>query len=369
MNHYIENYNQGYKIVSLAMNEAVRDDLIEDCLDFLFLCNDTVELYPDRVAIAKKPSDLFEVLKAGNNYDVYELFGDGRFSRVYDDSSVENSFFVTGKCNSNCIMCPSPDYSRKECDIADIDRLIELASHIPADAKHLTITGGEPFMAGSGIFRFLDYLKNKFSNTEFLLLTNGRALAIKDYAKRLHASCPDRLIAGIPIHGSTAALHDYITRADHSFEQTKAGIANLLKLGIPVELRLVVTALNANDLFNMAHMIVSEMQGVDHVCIMAAEMSGNAFVNRGKVWMPYSEAFLLAADAVCFLISSGIDVKLYNFPLCTVSPAFRTLCEKSISPEKIIKTASCSKCSLSDACCGLFTGTYIFEKDDLHPIL
>lgn len=82
-------------------------------------------------------------------------------------------------------------------------------------------------------------------------------------------------------------------------------------------------------------MISDELSGVDYVSIMAMEMTGNARVNQDKVWISYVDAALVAEDAALVLIENGIDVKLYNFPLCTVKNEFWTLCEKSISPDKV----------------------------------
>lgn len=54
-------------------------------------------------------------------------------------------------------MCPSPDISRQKGGNTNVNTLIEIAKHIPEDAPHLTITGGEPFMIGPDIFRFLSF--------------------------------------------------------------------------------------------------------------------------------------------------------------------------------------------------------------------
>ena len=224
-------------------------------------------------------------------------------------------------------------------------------------------------MLGVDIFDFLDFLKKKFIYTEFLILTNGRIFSVWEYCKKLMDTIPDFTILGIPIHGSSACVHDYITRVDGSFVQTKRGIQNLLKLGIRIELRVVVSRLNIKDLSNIAKLIKEELEGVEYVSIMAMEMTGNAKKYQDDVWISYSEAFNGVRNAVKLLIESGIDVKLYNFPLCTVDKKFWTLCEKSISSDKVRYTEECNQCKQKDACGGVFAGTYLLEKDDLEPIL
>lgn len=364
----LENYNGEYKIVSLALNSEVRDDLLSDNIDFLYISENAIRLYPEDIVISEDEKVIAK-LRNAHNYDVYELWENGRLSEYYDDSSMDNYFFVTAKCNSNCIMCPSPDISRQRGGITSVNTLIEIAKHIPADAPHLTITGGEPFMMGPDIFRFFEFLRDKFEDTEFLLLTNGRIFAIDSYVQRFIEKAPNNSIIAIPIHGSTPTTHDMITQADGSFDQTISGIKKLLKVGIHIEIRLVVSKLNEKDIPNIAHMITEEIPEVDYVSIMAMEMTGSARVNSNKVWIPYKDAALAAEKAALILMEKGIDVKLYNFPLCAVKKEFWTLCEKSISPDKVRFGETCENCKMRKACGGIFAGTISLEKGELRAIV
>lgn len=364
----LENYNGKYKIVSLALNQAAREDLLKDDIDFIYISDDNVRLYPEDVVISEE-KNIIDRLRNAHSYDVYELWENGRLSEYYDDSSLDNYFFVTGKCNSNCVMCPSPDISRQKGGSTSVNTLIEIAKHIPTDAPHLTITGGEPFMIGPDIFRFFEFLRDKFECTDFLFLTNGRIFAVDSYVQRFVEKAPKNSIVAIPIHGSTAEIHDMITQTNVSFNQTIIGIKKLLKAGIHVELRIVVSRLNEKDIHNIAKMISDELSGVDYVSIMAMEMTGNARVNQDKVWISYVDAALVAEDAALVLIENGIDVKLYNFPLCTVKKEFWTLCEKSISPDKVRYAETCEICKMKNACGGVFAGTMSMEKGELSAII
>lgn len=364
----LENYNGKYKIVSLALNQAAREDILKDDIDFIYISDDNVRLYPEDVVISEE-KNIIDRLRNAHSYDVYELWENGRLSEYYDDSSLDNYFFVTGKCNSNCVMCPSPDISRQKGGSTSVNTLIEIAKHIPTDAPHLTITGGEPFMIGPDIFRFFEFLRDKFECTDFLFLTNGRIFAVDSYVQRFVEKAPKNSIVAIPIHGSTAEIHDMITQTNSSFNQTIIGIKKLLKAGIHVELRIVVSRLNEKDIHNIAKMISDELSGVDYVSIMAMEMTGNARVNQDKVWISYVDAALVAEDAALVLIENGIDVKLYNFPLCTVKKEFWTLCEKSISPDKVRYAETCEICKMKNACGGVFAGTMSMEKGELSAII
>ena len=362
------NYKKGFRIVSIALDKHTKEDLAEDKIDFLYVSDGKVELYPEGERL-EADARVFDELTRCNNYDVFELWDNGALYKCYDHSSIENYFFVTGKCNSNCIMCPSSDFSRRRAGEANIQKLIEIARHIPTSVRHMTITGGEPFMAGEEIFELFKFLNDKYDLTEFLILTNGRIFSVDRYVLKFSETMPRYSLVGIPLHGSTPAKHDAITRSENSFIQTVIGLKKLLALKVPIELRLVVCDLNINDFENMAEMICRDFPTVSHVSIMAVEMTGNARKNAKEVWIPYSWAFNKIAPAVKYLINNGINVKLYNFPLCTVWREFWLLCEKSISTEKVRFAEVCKVCNYSSSCGGVFAGTFSLEKNDLRAVL
>lgn len=362
------NYNSGFRIVSLALDIDTFNDLKEDKLDYIYVCDNRITLYPDTIELYIE-DDKVRVFSCFNNYDVFIIDEDGSVIRCYDNSSNENSFFISGKCNSNCIMCPSPDITRINGKNSNIGDLIEIAKHIPITTEHITITGGEPFMVGESIFKLFEYFKTKFANTEFLLLTNGRIFAVDKYLNKFVETAPNNIIVGIPIHGSCFNIHDYITRAKNSFNQTLFGIKRLLANKIKVELRIVVNKINANDIYAISKLINKELHDVFYVSIIAMEMTGNAYKNSSEVWIPYRESFNYVEGAIDNLIENGIDVKLYNFPICTVKRKYWTLCEKSISSYKIKFDDKCKICGMKEYCGGLFRGTYKIERNELNPII
>lgn len=374
MGHFImgikfKNYNYGYRIVSLALNEDAKNELIAGLLPLVFVDTNKKEivLLPEGIVLSKEEADL-EIIVEYNNFDVFELWETGLFVRRYNDKSDDNYLFMTSKCNSNCIMCPSSEHSRKAPSDPSLSHLYELAKHIPDDVPHLTITGGEPFLVGEEIFPFLQYLKERFSNTEFLFLTNGRIFAIDKYLQLFCETAPYNSLVAIPLHGSCQQIHDAITRADGSFKQTVLGIRRLLARKTPVEVRIVVSKINVDDFENLAKLIVEQFGGVEYVSVIAMEMTGTARVNLDQVWISYNEAFSRIAAPIRYMVKNGVDVKLYNFPLCTVTPPFWTLCEKSISDNKVRFAEQCDDCKYKSSCSGVFAGTLQLERDELKPI-
>lgn len=364
----LEKYTGEYRIVSLAFEISVKDDLLNNGLDFLYVSENEVWIYPEN-ALVSENRHVIDLLQHAHNYDVYELWEDGKLVEYYDDGSLDNYFFVTSKCNSNCVMCPSPDAFRKAGENTGVETLIEIARHIPEDAPHLTITGGEPFMIGKDIFHFMEFLRDKFEYTEFLFLTNGRIFALDTYTQKFKETAPENTIVAIPVHGSSKQIHDSITQVDGSFKQTIQGIKKLLKVGIRVEIRIVVNKMNETDIFGIARLICDELSSIEYVSIMAMEMTGSARLNMDKVWIPYKDAARAIEEAVILLLENEIDVKLYNFPLCTVKNNLWTLCEKSISPDKVRYSDVCDNCKMRKSCGGVFAGTISIEKGELKAIV
>jgi len=361
------NHSDGkYHVYSIACTGEVQEDLNKQGLDYWFVSDGTVFSSVDGTIVSVSDTDKIGLLK---DYDVVEVYPSGLVSVFYEDTSGDAVFCVSDKCNSNCIMCPTGEETRRTGEICSASRLIELARHIPSDIEHITITGGEPFMMCEDIFPFLTYLRSRFLNTEFLFLTNGRALSIPEYCERLKSSVPNNICFGIPVHASSGKLHDRITQSKGSFEQTQDGVYNLLQMKMKVEIRIVVNKLNGDDMLRTAQLIADSYHDIDHVCIMAMEMTGNAYKNREAVWLPYKQAFQKIKQPVDLLMSNGIDVRLYNFPLCTVDPAYWTLCKKSITPYKIRYSESCTKCRMKEDCGGVFGSTFKFEEQELEPIL
>lgn len=362
----IDNYNLGRRIVSFARSKEIEEDLKNNNLDALLLEEKSIYFWRDRVRIKvdKKTKDR---LSYCNNYDVFQINEDGQAYVYYSNELDDNVFMLTEKCNSNCIMCPTGNFVRKNGGSANIVELLDIIQHIPTDAKHFTITGGEPFLIGKQLFLLLKAFKNKFKYTEYLLLTNGRALSIPDYAKMFNELAPHNMVVGIPIHGHIAQLHDKITRTPGGFQQTVSGVNNLLKHNRRVELRIIVSLLNYKHIYEIAKLIIRKFPLVESVKIMGMEMTGSAAVNKELLWISYEDAFQASKQAIMELIDNEIDVALYNFPLCTVDEPFRMLCKKSITDYKIRFADICTKCTLRDACGGVFAGTFRLVENNLRP--
>ena len=356
-----------YYIASFTKDETILKQMLDKNFNIAYLKDKSLILYPMNKEILLSNEEI-EQLSNITDYSILEMTP-GNVYIYYDAASLDNALFITNQCNSNCIMCPVSSIVRRNDPIENVNNLLKISSQIPSDSAHITITGGEPFLLKKDIFILFKYLKEHLNSIEYLLLTNARALSNKGYFELFKQTIPDNLLIGIPIHGSDEEKHDAITRAKGSFKQTRMALHHLMSTHIRVEIRIVVSQLNIDDLEQIAQLIINEFKGVYTVKFIGLEMLGNARRNLKEVWIDYKESFSKMKSAIDLLVNNEIDVGIYNYPLCCVDQPYWSICEKSITDYKVRYLPQCDKCLKKDACGGMFSGTYNLMKGVIEPIL
>lgn len=362
-------FGQGI-LAAVSKSSNASKELADDGKNILFIDHNSFTIFFNstecRLKLSEKAMDTLSQL---NEFDVVEFYADDRFRIVYEDCPDGATLFVTNQCNSNCIMCPCSIPSRRQRDTISVNRLCDYLEYMPTDIRHLVITGGEPTLIRKDMFRILQKIRGHFEDfTHYLFLTNGRAFSSQWYLNQFMENAPQNLYFGIPLYGYSAETHDPITQTPGSFAQTVYGLKGLLSYGCNIELRIVVSKLNLAYMDQLASFIGSELRGINRVNIMATEMMGAAARNRELVWVDYAESFKASKQAIQTLMSAGIDVSLYNFPLCKVEPGYWSLCAKSISSYKIQYYDSCQECEVRELCGGVFRSTLALEKMVLTPV-
>ncbi len=286
-----------------------------------------------------------------------------------DFDTTEKTLFITNQCNSNCVMCPDSENARRRASTITLESLTEQIESFPKDIDFLCITGGEPTLLRYDLLKILKRCRERFKNTDFLLLTNGRSFSDIEYVQNFQESIPSLLLVGIPIYGVTQEEHDEITRTKGSFKQTLKGIENLLSNGVSVEIRVVVMKQNYKNLEMISRFIVEHFPKTVRVNFMGLEILGCALQNKPSVWINYNEAVSYIKPAALYLISHGIDCQIYNFPLCYVEKSLWSLCRRSISKEKVRFSEGCGLCRAKTACGGFFASTLAVIKPEITAIL
>ena len=360
----IRNYTCGYRQAVIIK----RPDRPEPGADYeyLYIHDEMATFLSDGSSFLLNDASkaLFEDFSEG---DIVEINERGLLNRTFCFCDSDATIFMTGNCNSNCIMCPSSDYERK-LDYGDRrDVIKDYISMLPHDLKNYVVTGGEPTMNPDLFLEIMKLLAERFPRAEGLVLTNGRSLSILPFLEKMLEYCPPFLTFAIPLHGSTAALHDCITRSEGSYKQTMQGIRHLLNRGISVEIRIVVTKINQADITDLCKLIASEFPNTFRVNFISLEVRGNCFTYKDEVYIEPRDSFLASKEGIRILISKGINVGLYNYPLCCIDSGYQFLSKDSISHEKIRYAAECESCRLREYCGGLFVSTLKTAKPKLYP--
>ncbi len=299
--------------------------------------------------------------------DVVETNDAGLLRFAFRGSSGDNILFITNRCNSNCIMCPDSEANRRR-DLGNrAEYLLRLIDLLPSDTRHLTITGGEPTLLKWDLLRILNACKEKLCETEFLMLSNGRSLCVKEYRDAFLEVIPRNFRLAVPLYGTTEQEHDSITRSPGGFRQTLSALT-ALQHHIALEIRIVIMENNYRKLAEIADFIVKKLPAVQTVSLMGLELLGNAARNREKLWVDFEKTAEALKRTISTLLSSGIDARIYNYPLCALPRNLWGLAAKSITDHKVRYQEKCSECRVKELCGGFFFSTLHFENIPVYPV-
>ncbi len=272
---------------------------------------------------------------------------------LYRKEANSNSFLITERCNSFCIMCSQPPR-----DIDDhylVDDMLSALPLIHPDTPEIGITGGEPTLWGDDFIRLIQASKTHLPRTALHILSNGRNFKnLQLAAKVAQIKHPDLMI-GIPLYADYSQLHDFIVQADDAFDDTIRGILNLKRCRVRVEIRVVLHQKNYSRLPKLAEFITRNLVFVDHVALMGLEIMGFAKSNFNGIWIdPYDYRNELE-EAAHTLARSGMRISIYNHPLCIVPPSVRRFAVRSISDWKNDFLEECQSCKALQDCGGFFS--------------
>lgn len=366
MTLYWKDYGSFPRLASVVNTEIDGDILVSgDKGERLIIGSGKAVFQSDSYSMNIDDDSPFRSLRTG---DVISIDDRGIVYVQFVEKDNDACLFITGHCNSNCVMCPSSDSERRCHEDITFDWFQRFLALLPLETVHFTVTGGEPTLNTELFFRVMALVADKFPDAETLLLTNGRSFAARSMMNRLVEHCPQYLRVAVPLHGPSSQIHDRITQATGSFRETSIGIRNLLDAGIAVELRVVVSKLNYMYLTEIADYIIKNFSNALVVNFIGLETRGSCAKNYNTVYITLPDAACAAIPAIDKLTCAGIDAALYNFPLCAVDRGYWSICRNSISPDKIRYPAECEACEAKLACGGFFSTTLSMAKPTVHPI-
>jgi len=353
------------QILSVTTNEAL-PAVLKKSKAYLVESNNVTEGFLHYILLESQ-SNLVSSLPEGASYSIlpneYSYIGNGDIIRLSPDrnmirvlfraSSPYNSILVTEQCNHYCLMCSQPPKNVDDSWLLDeIEQLIPL---IPKNATELGFSGGEPTLCGERFLKILNLVNSYLPRTAIHILSNGRRFKNTAFAQRYADINHHDIMVGIPLYSDDPVLHDYIVQSKGAFDETVQGILNLKRLKQQVEVRIVIHKPSIKRLKQLCEFLVRNLLFVDHVALMGLEMTGFTRANLELLWIdPYDYKNTLS-EAVNILDKYGMNVSIYNHPLCLVTPAIYPFYRKSISDWKNEYASECRDCTKKSDCGGFFS--------------
>lgn len=263
------------------------------------------------------------------------------------------------RCNSHCLMCTNMDSY-----IEAADRQYDLRSQLRKLARltgggradYVLFTGGEPTLHPDFMRLMAEYRK-ALPGLPFSLLTNGRALAYGDRARKVLAIMGRPLCVAVPIHGGDAKSHDSITRAPGSFQEAVEGLKNLLRWrahGQEIEIRVVLHKRTCRDLGRLLDFLLREFPdtGLYRLTLMHFEAEGQAEKNFESLRLSLTDCASQLERSLDALRRFA-ELRLYHFPLCVLPEPLRSHAWKTLPAKDAGYLRKCRPCVLKRDCLGV----------------
>ncbi len=224
---------------------------------------------------------------------------------------------LTDKCNLRCAFCyeisPFGEPHEFEADAASFAPELYQAMH-EEGWRDVVITGGEPTMMATFFTAIAESKRQGYER--IIVASNGRRFAYPDFARRARAAGLSH--ANISLFGHDRLIHDGTTKVRGSFEQTNAGIRNLLAAGVDVSCSIVVNQRNHRTIAEYCDHVWD--LGVRRLLMMGLKPFGGAFTERDRVFYDFEEGAPYVNAGIRHAVARGFDVTTMGLP----SPPFDT---------------------------------------------
>ncbi|MBI5533744.1 MAG: radical SAM protein [Deltaproteobacteria bacterium] len=212
-------------------------------------------------------------------------------------------------CNNRCVFC-AQGHKREGCAQVPFDELVRRMRQGRETSDELVLTGGEP-TARRDIVKVVAAAK-AMGFREIQLQTNGRMLAYDRLVDELIRAGATEFSPAL--HGPTAEIHDALTRAVGSYEQTVAGIRNVAARGMPIVTNSVVVRANVPHLVALVDLLGS--LGVTQSQLAFVHPVGTAFEMFDEVVPRLTDVVEPIARCAEVAARRGMRLVTEAVPLC-----------------------------------------------------
>lgn len=274
---------------------------------------------------------------------------------------------LTPKCSNFCIFCREfPKLSPKELRKQEISVARNLSYLRKQGIKRIDISGNDP-IEYDGIVPLIKYIKE--IGFEYVQLsTHARRLSEETFLKELVYSGVDKI--RIPVYGSSAEIHDSVTRAENSFSETLAGLKNLLDMTreIDIQISSLILENNRSDLEGIMDLVKN--LGINDFYFSVPYVIDNDY----SYYIPLKDLKSPVRKCLRYAKETGFPLKFMEIPYCVLGefsdsinnvsspPNLGKYCQppKELRSGKKdwpsyrikIKTVICDECECSDFCDG-----------------
>ncbi len=196
-----------------------------------------------------------------------------------------------------------------------------------ANVKHVTFTGGEPFLAE----RFNELvLYTRLKNKSVTIITNGNKATDTDYKQMLELGVG---LFELPLHSPNPDAHDFMTTTVGSWQKSLNSIKELLALKTQVVAVIVITKANYH-LIKETLLFIKDL-GINRIMLNRFNIGGQGIIEKENLWLSHreiNEAYHVAAKTGRehnLMLSSNVCT-----PVCVLNPVdFPGIAFSTCSPE------------------------------------
>ncbi len=290
------------------------------------------------------------------------------------------------QCFNRCRFCVQGDKRYKFPDRTS-EEIKEILRKSRGRAEGVVFTGGEPTFRPKELLEWVRYAK-ELGYKVIQIQTNGRMFSYLSYCKEIIKAGANEFSPAL--HGSTPKIHDYLTRAPGSWEQTVQGIKNLVSLHQRVITNTVITKPNYKDLPNLAKLLVSLRVNqfqfafihINNIIASNPKLIEEIVPRKTEV-MPYVKKGLQIG------IDAGVKVMTEAIPYCFMKGYEKYVAERVIPESDVfdadfvvkdysnyrknqgkVKGPNCKKCKYYKICEGPWKEyPQIFGWSEFKPVL